>query len=620
MIKKVKKGFTIVELVIVIAVIGVLAAVLIPTFISLNKKADEKADNALVHNLNTALRVEEAQEGKNPTLHDVAIDLEDYGYKLANLVAKSEQKLLWDELEDKFVLDNGSYTGVRYWEIRSSLPGSGNTHSIYAGTGWNTSLPVSDINYGFDAGDNAISSIGYKNTGNAQTVTIRTNGGTLTIDAEKDTVKHYGEGEVLDIKAIAGASYHEYGNFPKASIAQGRIVVEEEGNIPAFEITAVPTSAKPIEIETNKSIVVAASQEVVEALGSDSLENVDIKVTNAQAEVVVDEKIDTANVEAAGKTAEDLVSIKKVSTHAEIVAALAAKEEYIMFANDIQTNGSDLINVKYSATIDGDGHKLTGNGGLRGTVKQMLCFGYNALELVDKITVKNLTVQTTTVTRPLECRGNTKEIVFDNVVLDGTGPGNDQGFTFGGTYSGLMKLTVRNCNFSVGGDGYTFLFFNAVDMLIEDSVIAGWAGLYFKSPSSSHGARDSKVLVKNSDFICHNQNWGATNAFGAIVFEDGNIDVTLVDSNLDVTSESDQEQCAILFSSGWASYYGTYLKNGHVVIKGESSVNGYIDSALVSYDLSNDISIEGGIFTSDPTPYVAAGHTVSRSGALYIVK
>ena len=42
--RKNKKGFTIVELVIVIAVIAILAAVLIPTFSSLIKKANESAD------------------------------------------------------------------------------------------------------------------------------------------------------------------------------------------------------------------------------------------------------------------------------------------------------------------------------------------------------------------------------------------------------------------------------------------------------------------------------------------------------------------------------------------------------------------------------------------------
>ena len=40
---KSKKGFTIVELVIVIAVVAILAAVLIPSFSSLNKKAKDSA-------------------------------------------------------------------------------------------------------------------------------------------------------------------------------------------------------------------------------------------------------------------------------------------------------------------------------------------------------------------------------------------------------------------------------------------------------------------------------------------------------------------------------------------------------------------------------------------------
>ncbi|MBQ9457291.1 MAG: type II secretion system protein, partial [Bacilli bacterium] len=40
---KVRQGFTIVELVIVIGVIGVLTAVLVPTFINLNQKANQAA-------------------------------------------------------------------------------------------------------------------------------------------------------------------------------------------------------------------------------------------------------------------------------------------------------------------------------------------------------------------------------------------------------------------------------------------------------------------------------------------------------------------------------------------------------------------------------------------------
>ncbi|MBQ7250747.1 MAG: prepilin-type N-terminal cleavage/methylation domain-containing protein [Bacilli bacterium] len=51
MLKKAKKGFTIVELVIVIAVIGILSAILIPTFANLTQQAN---DTALKSNLANA--------------------------------------------------------------------------------------------------------------------------------------------------------------------------------------------------------------------------------------------------------------------------------------------------------------------------------------------------------------------------------------------------------------------------------------------------------------------------------------------------------------------------------------------------------------------------------------
>lgn len=65
-----KKGFTIVELVIVIAVIAILAAVLIPTFINLTKKANESVDMQLVRHMNTALQTDEALNGIPATVVD----------------------------------------------------------------------------------------------------------------------------------------------------------------------------------------------------------------------------------------------------------------------------------------------------------------------------------------------------------------------------------------------------------------------------------------------------------------------------------------------------------------------------------------------------------------------
>ena len=57
-----KKGFTIVELVIVIAVIAILAAVLIPTFSNLVKKANLANDQSMIRNMNTTLVTSEILE------------------------------------------------------------------------------------------------------------------------------------------------------------------------------------------------------------------------------------------------------------------------------------------------------------------------------------------------------------------------------------------------------------------------------------------------------------------------------------------------------------------------------------------------------------------------------
>ena len=94
--KKAKKGFTIVELVVVIAVIAILAAVLIPTFISIVNRAKVSNDNQLVRNLNTALITEEADGNKAENMSQTIAIAEDYGYKLENLQAKADgYVLLW---------------------------------------------------------------------------------------------------------------------------------------------------------------------------------------------------------------------------------------------------------------------------------------------------------------------------------------------------------------------------------------------------------------------------------------------------------------------------------------------------------------------------------------------
>ena len=104
MINSKKKGFTIVELVIVVAVIAILAAVLIPTFSNLVKKANISSDTVLAKNLNTALSLYEAENDVD-TFEDALEGIKEYGYLIANLNAKTSGCFfVWEQETNQILL------------------------------------------------------------------------------------------------------------------------------------------------------------------------------------------------------------------------------------------------------------------------------------------------------------------------------------------------------------------------------------------------------------------------------------------------------------------------------------------------------------------------------------
>ena len=107
MINSKKKGFTIVELVIVVAVIAVLAAVLIPTFSNLVKKANMSADQQAVKQMNTVLAIADAEK-ELETFEDAAKALDAAGYNaLDSLIPlTTDYKFYWLNEKDCIVLVN----------------------------------------------------------------------------------------------------------------------------------------------------------------------------------------------------------------------------------------------------------------------------------------------------------------------------------------------------------------------------------------------------------------------------------------------------------------------------------------------------------------------------------
>ncbi len=98
-----KKGFTIVELVIVIAVIAVLAAVLIPTFVNLTKKANQSADFQATRQMNVVLTSD-----KYATIEEAVAALAEAGYNALDTLTpvSTGYSFWWVEEYNSIVLLN----------------------------------------------------------------------------------------------------------------------------------------------------------------------------------------------------------------------------------------------------------------------------------------------------------------------------------------------------------------------------------------------------------------------------------------------------------------------------------------------------------------------------------
>ena len=295
-----KKGFTIVELIIVIAVIAVLAAVLIPTFSNLIQKANEAKDTALVSNLNKGLKISSKDF---PTMHEALQAVEEnvgIDVKKVNAVA-TDSKILWDSVNNCFVYlksgdtkptyipdsqktpiaDNEQY---KYWQIVDTAV-KDTIYSQYLSGDNHTEAVI--VSTGFDAGKNAnLQSVTYTNT-DSQSVVIRTNGGELVVDAANATVAHYGAANYVNIKNVYKDSYHEYGVAAFVRIAQGHFVAE--------------ATAKVINLNVANSSVTITENEGAKVVGySKDNENVTVTV-NGTEKVVTDVKTET-DIEAEGES------------------------------------------------------------------------------------------------------------------------------------------------------------------------------------------------------------------------------------------------------------------------------------------------------------------------------
>ena len=241
-----KKAFSTVELVIVIGVIGILSAILIPTFINLNKQSTYASEQNFVRNINTQLAMKEVDEGKNNLLRDAIRDCKDIGFDILSF-RSSDHELMYNEEVDRFYLTNKSDMSIYYpkdakvaekqyhtWRFvkNNNLPNSNKNYSYYALNNF-ASTEVT-VGSSFDCGNNwTINTITLDTTGMSLTeernIKIVTNGFNVVINAPTDDVSHYRYAYTLNVTAVNNSNcFHEYGYVEKfESFGEGKFIAEE---------------------------------------------------------------------------------------------------------------------------------------------------------------------------------------------------------------------------------------------------------------------------------------------------------------------------------------------------------------------------------------------------------
>ena len=506
-----KKGFTIVELIIVIAVIAVLAAVLIPTFSNLINQAQQAKDTALVSDLNKGLKM----SGKEfDTMHDALTAVEEnVGINVAKINAvATDSEILWDSVNQCFVYLKGGETEPTYipdskskdvngqydyWQIVKA-PTTTNVYSQYiSGTDYTADVTVST---GLDVGDNTgIKNVTYSHTGTAQSVVVRTDGGKLTVNAAADTLKRFGTADSVQITAIAPQSYHEYGTvIGNIELASGRVVMESGSTAAAISIIAAAnditsgTATIAVDSKTsNVSVVVPADVKTAIEDSKDSKNT--LPTTNVISDSTV---IDNMSKFAGGIGTEASPYLIESIEHLKLVGNNDGK--YYKLIADIDIDSSDLVTAKLfgsyevktviprlnrTTVLDGNGHTI-----------QLPQVRYGQYEWVAELvtnmygTIKNVTISFDNDGVVAGCTYNGR---FENVTVEGfyEVTGNNAAFATygqGGTFINCVNNvylqgggTAQDYNaIFVGwnaGHGYTYTFQNCIN---KGTLITGKAAMY----------------------------------------------------------------------------------------------------------------------------------------------
>ena len=574
-----KKGFTIVELVIVIAIIAILAAVLIPTFASLIQKANESKDTQLVKNLNTAL----AANGKeHKTMTEALAAAAEFGYDVGKINASATgNEILWDSENDVFCylkdgkveyipetsLKNGAVADdetYKLWKIYTSEAkikedtDANKYFSIYWNSADNFTAPLT---VGFDAGEcTAITTLNYVRTGDKQDVVIRTNSfdTVLMINGEKDTVMHYGNAKEVNVVKVAHASYHEFGAVSgNINLAYGHVVLENGSSVSNVVVKTL-SDVTP----TSDSVKLTVESGATANLVLSEIANVSATVEGAGASSV--SKIDyvSGKVAAIGSTLyEDFASACKAAKSGDTITLLQntaiARYDHKTIQLVIDLNGYTLTTNGCIDVLDGSELKLK-NGEVVSTEKGGSGVQIIRLESYAGVSLDNINMSGATF--GIFPAGDASYLTINNSSISSVvGIGTNAG----GEYSNNIKVTINSS--TISGDE-TAVWINVPGTLeINDSTIEGGCQVLM--------VRAGTAIVKNSTLKLTS------------------VDNTPIESKKAFMLKADAAIGSVTCKSGWTG--GNNIPFGALVV-GDYNTSSYNNTATCTlYNTTVSTTLEG---------------------------
>lgn len=468
---KKKKGFTLVELLVVIAILAILASVSVVGYLSFTKKAQESNDISLTTQMNTILQGESVIEGVNKTPYDAVLDLMDSGLDVTKLTpTRDGNEFVYDLSQDRFFLINGEKVvapsegnkiSVEKADVFKFVGKNETLSDVYSNYLKNdyVSTGVETISTGLDVGSNTtITTINYTNE-TKKIVTIRTNGGALTVNGPQDTIHHYGNASIINVKSVdLHNSYHEFGNVESINVTKGRVVAEENSKISEIMVTrdAIAGNVKIDSIDKNsiQSIVVCTDSLLPDAISGTNIKPIVGKI------VTTKEELDSALWPVSGQPA-----------------------SYVILNNNIDMTGLTLA-VKDNLILNGNGFTLKGKRISNKNELKNESTIYLGTETNKEynVTIKNITIENTSNSEKacnIAATHFVRSLSLSNVKLVNKAP-NGYGVRFGGesNYSSPeLDLNLSDVTISMHKSGYGIGIERKTIGNIENTEINGYASL-----------------------------------------------------------------------------------------------------------------------------------------------